>query len=45
MTIGLMGKKLGMTQAFAEDGRRVTLTMIQAGPCVVTQKKISGKDG
>ena len=45
MSIGLMGKKMGMTQAFDEDGRRVTLTVIKAGPCVITQKKVSGKDG
>ena len=37
--IGLIGKKLGMTRTFQEDGRSVPVTVIQAGPCVVTQVK------
>lgn len=45
MKKGLIGKKLGMSQIFADDGRRISVTVIQAGPCVVTQKKTAGKDG
>jgi large subunit ribosomal protein L3 len=45
MKKGLIGKKLGMSQIFADDGRRIPVTVIQAGPCVVTQKKTAGKDG
>jgi large subunit ribosomal protein L3 len=45
MKKGLIGKKLGMPQIFADDGRRIPVTVIQAGPCVVTQKKTIGKDG
>lgn len=41
----LLGKKLGMTQFFDEDGTVVRCTVIQAGPCVVTQKKTVEKDG
>ncbi len=37
--IGLIGKKLGMTRTFQEDGRSVPVTVIQAGPCVITQVK------
>jgi large subunit ribosomal protein L3 len=40
-----MGKKLGMTGLFAPDGRRVPVTVIQAGPCVVTQIKTKETDG
>ena len=35
----IMGKKLGMTQIFAEDGRLIPVTVIEAGPMVVTQIK------
>jgi len=41
----LLGTKLGMTQFFNEDGTVVRCTVIQAGPCVVTQKKTVEKDG
>lgn len=41
----LLGKKLGMTQLFAEDGSVLRVTLIQAGPCVVTQVKTAEKDG
>lgn len=41
----LIGKKLGMTQVFAEDGTRVPVTVIQAGPCPVTAVRDSGRDG
>ena len=45
MNKGLIGKKLGMTQIFVEDGRRIPVTVVEAGPCVVVQKKTVAKDG
>lgn len=45
MTKGILGKKLGMTQVFAENGVAVPVTVIQAGPCVVLQKKDEETDG
>ena len=45
MIQGMMGKKLGMTQIFTADGRRVPVTIIEAGPCVVLQKKTVATDG
>ncbi|MDQ0340186.1 large subunit ribosomal protein L3 [Caldalkalibacillus uzonensis] len=45
MTKGILGKKLGMTQVFAEDGTLIPVTVIQAGPCVVMQKKTEENDG
>lgn len=41
----ILGKKLGMTQIFTEDGDRVPVTVIEAGPCTVTQVKASDKHG
>lgn len=41
----LLGTKIGMTQLFGEDGVVTSVTVIQAGPCVVTQKKTVEKDG
>jgi large subunit ribosomal protein L3 len=41
----LIGKKLGMTQVFTEDGSRVPVTVIEAGPCPVTAVRDSGRDG
>ena len=41
----IIGRKLGMTQVFAEDGTRVALTVIEAGPCPVTQVKTAATDG
>jgi large subunit ribosomal protein L3 len=41
---GIIGKKIGMTQVYAEDGRAIPATVIQAGPCVVVQKKTAQKD-
>jgi large subunit ribosomal protein L3 len=41
----ILGKKVGMTQVFAEDGRVVPVTVVQAGPCVVIQKKTIQTDG
>ena len=45
MKKGIIGKKLGMTQIFTEDGTCLPVTVVQAGPCVVTQKKTSDTDG
>src|SRR5438445_2489799 len=42
---GILGTKLGMTQIFTEDSRAVPVTVIQAGPCVVTQVKTMQRDG
>ncbi len=42
---GLIGKKIGMTSIFSENGKNVPVTVIQAGPCVVTQVKTIDKDG
>jgi large subunit ribosomal protein L3 len=42
---GLIGKKIGMTSLFNENGRIVPCTVIQAGPCVVTQIKTEERDG
>ena len=41
----IMGKKLGMTQVFMEDGTVIPVTVVEAGPCVVTQKKTVETDG
>ncbi len=41
----LLGKKLGMTQLFMEDGTVIPVTVVEAGPCVVTQKKTVETDG
>lgn len=43
--IGLLGKKLGMSQVFDKDGRQVPVTVIQAGPCYVTALRTQEKDG
>ena len=46
MVNGIIGKKIGMTQLFAEDGTVTPVTVIKAGPCVVVQKKsAAGRDG
>ena len=45
MITGLLGKKIGMTQLLEADGTAVPVTVIQAGPCVVVQKKTKQKDG
>ncbi len=42
---GLIGKKIGMTSLFTTDGKNIPVTVIQAGPCVVTQVKTPEKDG
>lgn len=45
MIQGLIGKKVGMTQVFAEDGQLVPVTIVQAGPCLIVQKKTAENDG
>ena len=42
---GLIGKKVGMTSLFNEEGKNIPCTVLQAGPCVVTQIKTKDKDG
>ena len=42
---GLLGKKIGMTSVFSADGKNVPCTVIEVGPCVVTQVKTVEKDG
>ncbi|MFI0447542.1 50S ribosomal protein L3 [Actinomadura sp. 6N118] len=42
---GVLGEKLGMTQVFDDEGRIVPVTVVQAGPCVVTQLRSQEKDG
>jgi len=42
---GILGIKLGMTQVFADDGTAVPCTVLQAGPCVVVQRRTMDKDG
>jgi large subunit ribosomal protein L3 len=44
-TLGIIGRKLGMTQLFLEDGSVVPATVVEAGPCRVVQKKTKEKDG
>ena len=41
----LIGKKMGMTRYFLEEGRSVAVTLVKTGPCVVVQKKTAEKDG
>lgn len=45
MVNGLLGRKLGMTRVFTEDGRWVSVTLVEAGPCTVIQKKTQDSDG
>ena len=45
MKKGIIGKKIGMTQIFDEKGNVIPVTVIEAGPCVVAQKKTAEKDG
>jgi large subunit ribosomal protein L3 len=42
---GILGKKIGMTQLFDESGRVVPVTVVEAGPCVVVQRKTAASDG
>lgn len=45
MFIGILGTKLGMTQVFDEEGRAIPVTVVEAGPCTVTQIKTKQTDG
>jgi large subunit ribosomal protein L3 len=45
MSPGILGKKIGMTQIFRADGQVVPVTLVKAGPCVVTQRKTPATDG
>ncbi len=45
MSIGILGKKLGMSQFFDDKGRSIPVTLIEAGPCRITQLKNSASDG
>ena len=45
MEKAIIGKKVGMTQIFDEAGRVIPVTVIEAGPCTVVQKKTDDKDG
>ena len=45
MSIGILGKKLGMSQFFDDQGRAVPVTLVEAGPCRITQIKSSETDG
>jgi large subunit ribosomal protein L3 len=45
MVKGLIGKKIGMTQIFDEQGVAIPITLIEAGPCYVTQVRLMDKDG
>ena len=45
MQKGIIGKKLGMTQLFDANGNVVPVTVIEAGPCVISQKKTCENDG
>jgi large subunit ribosomal protein L3 len=42
---GIIGKKIGMTSIFSADGKNIPCTLVEAGPCVVTQVKTKEKDG
>ena len=45
MAPGILGRKIGMTQVFDDDGRVVPVTVLKAGPCVVVQRKSASRDG
>ena len=45
MKKAIIGKKVGMTQIFDESGKVIPVTVVEAGPCVVTQKKTVETDG
>ncbi|HID96745.1 MAG TPA: 50S ribosomal protein L3 [Thermodesulfobacteriaceae bacterium] len=42
---GMMGRKVGMTQVFSDEGQMVPVTVLEVGPCTVLQKKIADRDG
>src|SRR6266498_1879365 len=45
MSPGILGKKIGMTQMFREDGQAIPVTLLKAGPCTVVQRKTPTADG
>ncbi len=45
MPVGLLGRKIGMTQVYGADGKMLPVTVIEAGPCAVLQVKTSDRDG
>lgn len=45
MSTALMGKKVGMTRVFTEDGRSLPVTLVEVGPCYVVQRKTADRDG
>ena len=45
MVRGILGKKVGMTQIFDDEGRVIPVTVVEAGPCVVVQRKSEDSDG
>lgn len=45
MINGLLGKKIGMSQVYAADGQRIPVTVLEAGPCTVLQKKTAAAEG
>ena len=45
MKKGIIGKKIGMTQIFDETGKVVPVTVVEAGPCTIVQKKTAQNDG
>ena len=45
MTPGILGKKVGMTQIFTENGKVLPVTVLKVGPCVVVQRKTADRDG
>jgi large subunit ribosomal protein L3 len=45
MSPGILGKKIGMTQVFNAEGQVVPVTLVKAGPCIVTQRKTPASDG
>src|SRR5262249_39171257 len=45
MLSGLLGRKVGMTQVFGANGTAIPVTVIEAGPCIVTQIKTTARDG
>lgn len=45
MSLGILGKKIGMTQVFDEDGEAIPVTVIEAGPCPIVQIKTKSTDG
>lgn len=45
MSLSLLGRKVGMSQVNLEDGKRVAVTLLEVGPCLIMQKKTVEKDG